>query len=48
MAILNEEQARKEEEEYHDWLESNTIGDKDGVPIAPKLVDDEDEGEDGE
>lgn len=48
MAVLNEEQICKEEKEYHDWLESITIGDKDGVSISPKLVDDEDEGEDGE
>jgi hypothetical protein len=48
MVDLNEEQMLKEEKEFCDWMESITIGDKDGVLIAPTLVEDEDKGEDGE
>lgn len=44
----SEENILKEEKEYRDWMESITIGDKDGVLITPTLVEDEDEGEDGE
>lgn len=48
MVDLSEEQELKEEKEFRDWQESITIGDKDGVVIPPILVEDEDEGEDGE
>lgn len=41
-------QQEKQEEEFTSWLESTVLVDEDGVPIAPKLVEDKDEGEDGE
>lgn len=42
------DEARKEEEEFDEWLDSVVIVDDEGVPIEPKLIEDEDEGEDGE
>lgn len=37
-----------DEKDFDDWVESIKVVDKDQVPISPKLVIDEDEGEDGE
>lgn len=41
------EKQEKEEQEFNDWLESVVLVDDEGMPLAPVLVVDEDEGEDG-
>ena len=47
MAKAEEVVLEEQEEEYEKWLESVVIADKEGVPLIPELVEDEDEGEDG-
>lgn len=46
--MVDEALEEKEEKEFIDWLESTVLVDEEGVPIAPVLVEDKDEGEDGE
>lgn len=46
--MADEALKEKEEKEFNDWLESTVLVDEEGVPIPPKLTEDEDEGEDGE